>query len=123
MATQTAARPGVAQQPVVLLGPGRHHAGDCLGEERGHGGRGSDGAGGGGGGGGRHVQLHLAEDRVAVLRHPALHPLARLDQQLLLLPAEDADPDHLTRRIRRMRASVSAMVLLVVLQKVPSEGS
>ena len=30
-----------------------------------------------------------------MLGDTALHPLARLDEQLLLLPAEDADPDDL----------------------------
>ena len=66
-----------------------------------------------------HVELNLPEDRVVVGGHPpSRHPLPALDQQLLLLPAQDADPDGFVRPQRDFAATSSATSHVAIVAEV-----
>ena len=79
------------------------------------------GWGGGSERGGAEVGLHLAKDGVVLVLRGMLrgvHPSAGLDHELLLLAAQDADPNDLGRSERDFAAAFGAAADVAVVARV-----
>ena len=79
------------------------------------------GRGGGGERGGAEVGFHLAKDGVVLVLRGMLsgvHPSAGLDHELLLLAAQDADPNDLGRSERDFAAAFGAAADVAVVARV-----